>query len=241
MIFIKNFLFFLSIISIFSCSDEHKKQDLSNIDYDAHKKAKIENPLSESINHKSSIEEVDMNVLYPDDMFIGKKDAPVKVIFFFSSTCPACAYFFKQIIPQIKSDFVDKKKVLLIFRESIHSQKELIASILARCTGNIEDYLKFMHIALGQQNQWVLSKNYYSYFSNVAKLHWNEEGKITQCLENKDLRYKLFHKSYNMQKSFSIKYSPSWIINGELYDMNGYKNYQSIAKKIEQSLKNKSK
>ena len=52
-----------------------------------------------------------------DETFLGKADAPVTIIEYASMTCPHCAQFHNNVLPTIKSDFIEKGQVRLVFRD----------------------------------------------------------------------------------------------------------------------------
>jgi len=67
---------------------------------------------------------VDAKQLVDDDAFLGDKNAKVTMIEFSDFQCPFCRKFWKDTLPQIKSQYVDTGKVKFVYRdfplESIH-------------------------------------------------------------------------------------------------------------------------
>lgn len=52
-----------------------------------------------------------------DDPFLGRADAPVTIIEFSDFQCPFCRTFWKETLPQIKQEYIDKGKVKLVYRD----------------------------------------------------------------------------------------------------------------------------
>ena len=52
-----------------------------------------------------------------DETILGKIDAPVTIVEYASMTCPHCARFHNTVLPTIKSEFIDKGQVRLVFRD----------------------------------------------------------------------------------------------------------------------------
>ena len=54
--------------------------------------------------------------VYKEDHLIGSPKAPVVVIEYAAPTCPHCARFFLEVLPQLKKAYIDTGKVLYVFR-----------------------------------------------------------------------------------------------------------------------------
>ena len=68
-------------------------------------------------------------------ILIGKPDAPITIIEYASMTCPHCAHFTLEVLPQLKAAWLDTGKARLFFREFPFDQPALMASKLVRCGG----------------------------------------------------------------------------------------------------------
>jgi protein-disulfide isomerase len=64
---------------------------------------------------------------------IGNPKAPVKVIEYFSLTCPHCRHFAETGIAPLKTGYIAKGKVSLELRNYILNAPDLVASVLMRC------------------------------------------------------------------------------------------------------------
>ncbi|MEJ0072406.1 MAG: thioredoxin domain-containing protein [Pseudomonadota bacterium] len=60
-------------------------------------------------------------------------DAPITIIEYASLTCPHCAEFNKEIMPELKAKYVETGKAKVIFRDYPLDQWAMRASVLARC------------------------------------------------------------------------------------------------------------
>ena len=59
-------------------------------------------------------------------ILVGDKKSKVKIVVYESLTCSHCAEFHKKIYPQIKSEFIDKNKVLIEFRSFLLTWQRLM-------------------------------------------------------------------------------------------------------------------
>ena len=60
----------------------------------------------------------------------------VPVIEYGSLTCPHCAAFSREVLPELKKDYIDTGKVKFIFREFSRNPLDVAAFVLARCVGD---------------------------------------------------------------------------------------------------------
>src|ERR671924_995150 len=51
------------------------------------------------------------------DKFLGKEDAPVTIVEYFSLGCPHCRKFHETILPKLKTDYIDTGKARLVLRD----------------------------------------------------------------------------------------------------------------------------
>src|SRR5271156_5092888 len=84
------------------------------------------------------------------DHVLGKADAPITIIEYASLTCPHCAEFDKDVVPELKAKYIETGKAKLIFRDFPLDQWALRASVLARCAP-ADKYFSFVDVLF--QNQ----------------------------------------------------------------------------------------
>ncbi len=64
---------------------------------------------------------------------LGKPDAPITIVEYASLTCPHCAHFDEEVLPQLKKEWIDTGKAKLIFRDFPLDQEAMRAEMVARC------------------------------------------------------------------------------------------------------------
>ena len=60
----------------------------------------------------------------------------VPIVEYGSLTCPHCATFSREVLPELKKDYIDTGKVRFIFREFARNTLDVAAFLLARCVGD---------------------------------------------------------------------------------------------------------
>src|SRR5207253_3248039 len=88
---------------------------------------------------------------------IGRPDAPVKVIEFFSLTCSHCAAFHREVFPTVKKELVDTGAIRLIWRDFPLDQVALTAAAVARSLPP-ERYEGFVSALFASQDRWAFTR-----------------------------------------------------------------------------------
>lgn len=169
-----------------------------------------------------------------DDMFIGNKDAKVVIVEYYSPTCPHCLGFHKRTFPEIKTKYIDTNKIAYVFREFIGTKQDLDASVLARCKGNLETYLKFMDVILQQQNNWAFSKNYREILTNIGQLGSVSAEEYAGCLNNEELVKSLMENTRIATRAPRFIGTPSFFINGNHFTKSY--TFEELSKELDRAL-----
>lgn len=85
---------------------------------------------------------------------MGNPAAPVKVVEYFSLTCPHCAEFANQGSSPLIQNYVRTGRVSLEYRNFVLNELDLTASMLSRCA-TPQNYFALNHAILGSQAQWM--------------------------------------------------------------------------------------
>lgn len=85
---------------------------------------------------------------------MGNPAAPVKLVEYFSLTCPHCAEFAHQGAPQLIQNYVRSGRVSLEYRNFVLNELDLTAAMLSRCASP-QNYFALNHAILGSQAQWT--------------------------------------------------------------------------------------
>src|SRR4051794_20985816 len=149
-----------------------------------------------------------------DDRVLGKADAPVTIIEYASLTCPHCAAFEKDILPRIKSEWIDTGKAKLVFRDFPLDGSALKAAIVARCAPP-ERFYGFIGVLFAQQGSWGLAQDPVPGISRIAKLGGMGEDQVQACLKNDALQNKVLAGRLAAEQQYQVESTPTFFINGK--------------------------
>lgn len=181
----------------------------------------IDNQNSQLENTQSTINALivkhnqpDLKSKHVNDISLGHPNASVTIIEYFSPTCPGCAYYKQKVFPRIKELYIDTNKITYVMREFIANKQDLDASILARCSGNMNDFLNFIEVLLNRQNSWVFTKKYREILTNIGQLGGISPERYTKCLNDDSIKNILITNTKVATKSPQFIGTPTLFING---------------------------
>jgi protein-disulfide isomerase len=158
--------------------------------------------------------EADGAALYPDDKILGSADAPVTMIEYASLTCPHCAHFHDETLPQIKANYIDKGLVRLVYRDFPLDGPALKAALLAHCVAD-ERYFAMLDVLFRSQRDWGASADPTKALAQIGRTAGLAQEKIDACLADQAETDKIILRAQEAQASYEVQSTPSFIINGE--------------------------
>ena len=151
--------------------------------------------------------------LTPDDRILGKSDAPVTIIEYASMTCPHCAHFETDVLPQIQQKWIDSGKAKLIMRDYPLDEPALRAAMIARCEP-ADKFYPFVETLFAQQRSWVLAKDYQGELAKLALLSGMNKSKFDACLANKSVEDQVLQSRLVATQKLSVDSTPTFFIDG---------------------------
>ena len=169
-----------------------------------------------------------------DDLIIGDKNAPITIIEYASLSCGHCADFHINTLPEIKKEFIDKGKVKFIMRDFPFNYPALLGSLALKCVPQ-DIRFDYANALFKLQNKWVTRENKKSTeeLYKIMQSGGMTKDRFNACINDVDLENKILQGLMDAQKEFDIKSTPSFIINGTLYEGNKpFKDFKKIIDKI---------
>ena len=148
-----------------------------------------------------------------DDRIIGKPDAPVTIIEYASLTCPHCAHFQDEVLPEIKKQWIDTGKAKLVLRDFPLDEEALRAAMITRCAPP-DRYYAFVDTFFAAQDKWVRERDYRGALARLARLGGMSKEEFDACLRNKRLEDSLVQSRFVASKELDVNSTPTFFING---------------------------
>jgi protein-disulfide isomerase len=149
------------------------------------------------------------------DMVLGKADAPVTIVEYSSLSCPHCATFHKEVLPKLKSEYIDTGKVRYVEREFPLNNAAFAGSVLARCVDPIRFYV-FNDMLFSRQDEWAFKEDAIVPLRQYAKQAGLTDAEFDKCIDDEALQKKVVAVRNQGEKE-GVKGTPTFFINGKVY------------------------
>jgi protein-disulfide isomerase len=150
------------------------------------------------------------------DRVLGNPKAPITIIEYASLSCPHCAHFDEDVLPQIKKQWIDTGKAKLILRDFPLDEPALMAAMIARCVPP-DRFYPFVNALFIDQPQWVLAASPQQSLLRMAKLGGMSAGKAESCLKNKTLEDSIVRERLVAAKDLGVDATPTFFVNGKKF------------------------
>ena len=165
----------------------------------------------------------------PVEKALGAADAPVTMIEYSSLTCPHCASFHNDVLPDLKERYIATGKVRLVYRDFPLDQRALAAATLAHCAGK-DRYFGFLDVLFQSQERWARAEDL-GPLVQLGRLAGMSEDQMNACLADEELQNRILQTRLAGQDQFDISSTPTFVIDGETYA--GSRDVEEFAEIIE--------
>ena len=147
------------------------------------------------------------------ELFLGSKDAKVKIVVFDSYSCIHCARFYSEIFPILEETYIKSNKVSFVHKEFPLDKRALFATKTTSCSANKLETVKEIY----KNQEKLLTRNEYE--EDLLRM----KGINKVCMQNFD-EDKLSKQAFEYSKVLSIRGTPTVFINGEKFEKLSQKN-----------------
>ena len=148
-----------------------------------------------------------------DDRILGNPDAPITIVEYASLTCPHCAHFANDVLPELKKKWIDPGKVKLVFRDFPLDEPALRAAMIARCAPP-QRFYAYVDTFFAAQDKWVMARDYREALARLVKLGGMSQNEFENCLKDTALENKIVEGRLVASKELDVGSTPTFFING---------------------------
>ena len=151
-----------------------------------------------------------------EDNVLGRAGAPVTIVEYASFTCPHCAQFHSEILPDLKKAYIDTGKARLVFRDFPLDRAAFAASVVARCA-TAGRYFGIVDLLFREQPRWSGARDPMAALGRLATLAGISKKKLDACLKDEKIQKTVLQQRLTATQEFNITSTPTLIVNGAKY------------------------
>ena len=167
-----------------------------------------------------------------DDKFLGKADAPVTIVEYFSLGCPHCKKFHETILPQLKTEYLDTGKARLVFRDFPLDGISFGAALVTRCVNDLA-YFAMVDTLFQQQETWHV-QNGVTQIATIVKSAGMDQAALDACLNNQANKDKIVALQKEAADVLKVEATPTFFINDR--KLSGVSDYKAFKATIDGAL-----
>lgn len=151
----------------------------------------------------------------PSDRVLGRADAPITIIEYASFTCSHCANFSNQVLPELKSRYIDTGKAKLIFRDLPTAPVQVSASLaaMARCAAPGRFFAVTDYLMAGQEAAFR-SSDINGWMRGAIPVSQRTEQELLQCMQDPALR-ETMNADIQAAQDAGVTGTPTLYVNGQ--------------------------
>lgn len=179
--------------------------------------------------------DLDIDAMMAERM-LGDPNAPVRIDEYASLTCPHCAHFSKDILPNLRRDYIDTGKVKLVYHDFPLNPEAVTAAILARCAP-APKYFVLIESFFETQEDWAYKSNMVDMLKSATAMAGLPNDRADACLASEALRNAILKERIEASEKLSIDSTPTLIFNGDVATrVGGPADYEAMKALVEKAL-----
>ena len=169
---------------------------------------------------------------------IGRADAPVTIVEHASLGCSHCASFHKDVLPRIKTEYLDTGKARLVFSDFPLGGPALAATMVARCAPK-ESFFGLIELFFREQERWSRSRDPIKEIERIARFGGLSEQDVQACLDFQPLLAGVRERAESASRQHGVNSTPTFLIEGT--SIVGAQPFEAFRDAIEAALRKKAK
>lgn len=150
-----------------------------------------------------------------DERILGQADAPVTLIDYSSLTCPHCARFHTQTLPQIKRNWVDSGRARVVYRHFPLDRLALIAAMSAECVENDRAYFAYLDTLFARQADWSRAEDPLGELKKLAGLAGLSGARFDECVRDQALADSILERVVVARDELEVSSTPTFFVGEE--------------------------
>lgn len=175
----------------------------------------------------------DPNTVAADEHILGAADAPITIIEYSSLTCPHCASFHRETLPELKENWIEPGKARLVYRHYPLDRLALRAAMVSECLEG-KRYFSFLDLLFKQQQRWARADDPIDALSRLARMAGIGPDDFQTCVQDEPTARRILERQVAARDTFDVSSTPTFIIEGEkVSGAQPYSKFESILESLD--------
>lgn len=136
-------------------------------------------------------------------------DSPNKLYLFSSLSCPHCAHFHQDVLPEIEKNYLKPNKAKIVMVDMVMNNASLLGAMLLRCAPKEKQH-EIEKELYQKQKQWAFDEKKAKVFlADIAQKHGISAGEFETCIQNKDLQKTIIGDQKRLSATYGITHMPT--------------------------------
>jgi protein-disulfide isomerase len=179
---------------------------------------------------RATLAETDIIAHVKAPRLLGRENAPITVIEFFSMTCSHCASFHANTFPEVKTRLINEGVLRFEMRAFPLDGLALRAHAMARSVSG-EKYYPLVNMLLEKQQSWTSAADPIDALRKLGRLAGVSSAEFDATMRNRPLLESIVQMRQDAFRNYDIKATPSFVINNET-TISGVISFEEFAEKI---------
>ncbi len=152
----------------------------------------------------------------PIELALGRSDAPITVIEYFSFSCVHCARFHSDVFPALKRNYIDTGKIKFVLRDFPLNLAALSAAALTHCVRPAR-YFEAVDILWARWGDWINKAEAGPPLVAVLASEGFDEAVLQHCLGDKSSEDRVLNSYIVGARDHGVDRTPTFLIDGMKY------------------------
>ena len=167
------------------------------------------------------------------ERILGDVDAPVTILEYASLTCPHCATFHLNILPQVKEEWIDQGRARLVYRHFPLDGLALRAAMVAEAMPSDRAFFAFLNVLFDTQAQWSRAEDPLAVIARHAQLAGLNQERFDAAVQDEPMMDSILEGFVEARDELEVNSTPTLLVNGR--KLVGVSDYESFAQALEEA------
>ena len=154
-------------------------------------------------------QESDPLAIGADERVLGDRDAPATLIDYSSLTCPHCARFHTQTLPQIKTEWVDNGRARIVYRHFPLDRLALAGAMAAECIERDQAYFAYLDMLFAEQATWARAEDPLQELQERAQLAGLSPERFNECIQDEAVANRILEAVVVARDQLQVNSTPT--------------------------------